>query len=199
MQGVGVLTSAMGSYSAAQGQKMAMASQASALQYQADVSEMNARLSELEAQNEISAGQRREQSVKLRGAQVKSTQRAATAANGVDVRSDTALRNFVSTELMTKVDALTVEENYVRAANNARMKRVSYENDARLKRAGASGVTAQADAINPTAMAFNSLVQGATSVASNWYFMNKVGAFGGSGTTPRAAPPGSKTITGAFP
>lgn len=180
MQGVGVLTSTIGAYSAAQGQKLAMASQASALQYQADVSEMNARLSETEAQNEISAGQRREQAIKLRGAQIKSTQRAATAANGVDVRSSTALRNFVSTELMTKVDALTVEENYVRAANNARMKRVSYENDARLKRAGASGVTAQADAIDPTAMALNSFAQGITSVASNWYFMNKVGAFGPS-------------------
>jgi hypothetical protein len=197
MQGVGVLTSAVGAYSAAQGQKSAMRSQASALQYQADVSDMNARLAELEAQTEITSGQRRQQAVFLRGAQIRSNQRATTAANGIDLRSDTALRNFVSTDLMTKVDALTVEENYVRAANNARLKKVSYENDARMKRAGASGTLAQADAINPGTIAFNSLVQGATSVAGNWYFMNKVGAFGGSAAPARPASSGGNVSVGS--
>lgn len=187
----GALTSAVGSYYAAQAQEYALQSQASTLQYQADIDKINAELTENQAQGTLRASQRREQSVLLKGAQVQSAQKTATAANGVDINSGSAVVNRATTAFMAKADAYTISENALREANALRMRKVGLQNDALLKRTGASALLSQADAIDPFANAFGSLMSSAGQVASSWYMMNKYGVagspFGNSGGPPLTA------------
>lgn len=158
---------AFGARSAAQGQR-------SALNYKAEIAEINAKMDEQQIQSVLLTAQRQESRVLLKGAQVKSGQKVAMAANGIDVReSDSATRTLASTEFMRQSDALTIDQNAVQQAESLRMKKVNDENDARMARA-------TADSINPNTAFASTLLQGAGSVASNWYMMNKMGAFGDS-------------------
>lgn len=156
---------AFGARSAAQGQR-------TALNYRADIAEINAKMDEQQIQSVLLTAQRQESRVLLKGAQVKSGQRVAMAANGIDMGgSDTATRLLASTEFMRQSDALIIDSNAVQQAEALRMKKVNDENDARMSRATAS-------AINPNTAFASSLLQSAGSVASNWYMMNKTGVFG---------------------
>lgn len=168
VQGAGAVMGAFGARSAAQGQKTALA-------YKADIAEINAQMDERQAQSELLTAQRQESRVLLKGAQTKASQRVAMAANGIDLGgSDTAVRQLASTEFMRQSDALIIDSNAVQKAEALRMKEVNDMNDARMSRAAA-------DAISPSMAFTSSLIQGVGSVASNWYMMNKLGAFGDTG------------------
>ena len=165
IQGAGAFMGAIGARSAAQGNKIGM-------QYRADIADINAKMDEQQINSVLLTSERQQSRVMLKGAQVKSSQRVAAAANGVDLQgSDTVDRQLASTEFMKQTDALTINQNAVQQAEALRMKKTNDLNDARMSRA-------TADAINPN-MAFTStLMQGVGSVASNWYMMNKMGSFG---------------------
>lgn len=154
MVGVGGLMSAIGSYGAAKTQKVN-------LQLQADLADINARMMESSAQSALMQGQRQYGSIMMKGAQVKGAQKAATAANGIDLSSDTAVRNFASTDFMAESDANTAEANAVRAAWGYRMEATNEQNQAIVERASAAG-------INPTRAAMGSLLTTAGTVAANW-------------------------------
>ena len=156
---------AIGARSAAQGNKIGM-------QYRADIADINAKMDEQQINSVLLTSERQQSRVMLKGGQVKSSQRVAAAANGVDLQdSETVDRQLASTEFMKQTDALTINQNAVQQAEALRMKKTNDLNDARMSRA-------TADAINPN-MAFTStLMQGVGSVASNWYMMNKMGSFG---------------------
>ena len=159
---------AIGARSAAQGQR-------TALNYRADIADINAKMDEQQIQSVLLTSQRQQSRVLLKGGQVKASQRVASAANGVDLQdSDTTNRLLASTEFMRQSDALIIDSNAVQQAEALRMKKVNDENDARMSRA-------TADAINPNMAFASTLLQGAGQVASNWYMMNKVGAFGDTG------------------
>lgn len=164
MQAFGAVQGAFGSYYSAAGQK-------SALGYQADLSDINARLSENQANATLLAGQRQEQSIRLRGAAVKGAQRASMAANGIDLGGSNTAQNILSTtDYMKEVDANTAASNALSAAWGYRTQALNYRNDALMKRATADG-------IDPGMAAFGSLLSGAGKVAGNWYTLNKAGAF----------------------
>ena len=164
MQGAGVVMGAIGAKSAAQGQK-------TALNYKAQIAEINAQMDERQIESVLLTSQRQQGRVLMKGGQVKSGQRVAMAANGVDLQdSDTANRVLASTEFMAQSDALTIDQNAVQQAEALRMKKVNDENDARMSRA-------TADAINPNMAMTQSLIQGVGQVAGSWYMMNKMGAF----------------------
>lgn len=165
IQGAGAFMGAIGARSAAQGNKIGM-------QYRADIADINAKMDEQQINSVLLTSERQQSRVMLKGAQVKSSQRVAAAANGVDLQdSETVDRQLASTEFMKQTDALTINQNAVQQAEALRMKKTNDLNDARMSRA-------TADAINPN-MAFTStLMQGVGSVASNWYMMNKMGSFG---------------------
>lgn len=160
-------------------------SQRNTLNFQAQMSEVNAGLGKINAQqyeyaaaDTLLAGQRREQAVRLRGAQTRSSQRVAMAANGIDLgASDTANRILASTDFVTESDALTINANAQQQAQSLRLQRQSAlmgvtneRNDAMLRRAAAEG-------IDPTMAFTSSLISGAGQVASSWYNMRRVGAF----------------------
>jgi hypothetical protein len=115
------------------------------------------------------AGNKQASSILLKGGQMKSTQRANMAANGVDLGSDTAVNILTTTDAMSRIDADTVVANAVRQAWGYRTQATNYTNDANIKRA-------TADAINPNQVALATFLDGAGKVASSWYSLNKVGA-----------------------
>jgi hypothetical protein len=149
LQGASAINSTVGSFYAASGQKAALGLQAD--------------LSEISAKSALVAGQRDEQRSRLNTAQVKGAQRAAMAANGVDLGSDTPNRVLTSTDLVGEVDAQTIASNALHAA-------WGYRTQGAQSRAAAS-------AISPGTSALTTLMGGASQVASSWYSMNKAGAF----------------------
>lgn len=156
LQGAGAINSTVGSYYAAGAQR-------SALELQADLAEVSAKSTML-------AGEREQQRSRLNTAQVKGAQRAAMAANGVDLGSDTPNRVLTSTDLVGEVDAQTIAANALRTAWGYRVQ-------------GAQN-RATAGAISPGMSALTSLMGGASQVAGSWYTLNKAGAF----DSPKAQP-----------
>jgi hypothetical protein len=161
--GAGALTSAMGAKSKAESQKMA-------LEGQAYMDDINARLSELSAQSALLAGQRQEGSIYLKRGQVKSSQRAALAANGIDLTSQTAINILTTTDVMGEVDANTAKANAIRNAWGYRTEGMNYSNRAITSRGNSK-------AINPDLSFATSLLGSSTTAAKDWYTLRKAGAF----------------------
>lgn len=162
MQAAGGASAAMGSYYSARSQQIAARGAA-------QIAELNAQQSELAAQQELARGNAAAASVSARAGQVKSAQRVALAANGVDLGQGTAAELLTSTDIAKEEDIDTITANAVRAAWGQRMQATDHRNDAIAKRASA-------DSISPGMAAFTSLLGSSTQIASSWYSMNKVGA-----------------------
>ena len=157
----GAASSAVGSYYSSQ-------AQASALEFQAGVAESNARLAEKSAQSVLLQGRQEANRIQLNTAQLRGTQRAGLAANGVDLGEGSAARTLTQTEVMGKIDADNATANAVRAAWGYRTQATNYQNAALFSSAGAESHTA-------TAAGFSSLLGSASSVSSNWYRQKKAG------------------------
>lgn len=155
MQMAGTVTSAIGAYQAASSQK-------SLLDAAGDISEVNARLSEASARAELRAGEQRKGAVQMQTARLKGAQRAAQAANGVDLGVGSAAEVQTSTDTLGEIDANTVAYNALRSAWGYRMQGVNFKNDALMRHA-------QADGISPALSAATSLLGGAGQLASSWY------------------------------
>lgn len=162
MQGAGAGYSAMGSYFASKAQK-------AALQGEAAIDEINAGLADLSAKSATLAGQKREQASRLQTASVKGSQRAALAANGVDLGEGSARNILTSTDVVGEIDANTIAAEAVSQAWGYKVQATSLRNDALLKNASAKG-------ISPLASAATSLLGSASQIATNAYLMQKYGA-----------------------
>lgn len=230
-QVLGAGTSAVGSYYAAKGQKAALQSQSAldalnaqarasaantqadldaldaqggayALGGQAEIADLNARLLDLSAEDALLAGQHEEQRARLSTARLKSAQRVAFSANGIDMAEGTALNVLTGTDLMGEIDAQTIKANAARSAFGYQTQAVGARGDATLRRAQASSlltnsaaatkakkvsVTGQlandlaaantkatgAAAINPGMSAATSLLSSGAQVADSWYRYSK--------------------------
>ena len=155
----GALSSSIGSYYSAK-------SQQSSLRFAADMADINARLSERSAQTVLDRGQKQVGQLTLKAGQLKSSQRAALAANGVDLGEGSAAEVQASTDILKEIDKNTIETNATYDAWGYRLQGTNYQNDAILKRAGA-------DTISPFGAAATSLLGSAGSVASSWYNYSK--------------------------
>jgi len=160
-QGAGGLISVIGAFAGASAQR-------ASLRYQAEVANINAGTAARAAEAALMVGQHQAQASMMATANLKSTQTAHLAANGVDLGEGSAARTLASTDIMGKIDANTIEANAVRAAWGYRTQQTNYENDARMRQASAA-------AISPTLAAGTSLLTSATAVAPNWYSLNKAG------------------------
>ena len=161
MSVVGAVTSAIGAYYSAQ-------SAQNTLKHQSKMSEINARIAELGARSALLQGQRQEQSVRLRGAQVKARQRVSLAASGIDIaNSETALNLLTSSDYFTESDALTVQRNAIQSAWGYRTQATDYRSQGAMARADAG-------AVSPGMAAASSLIGSATSVADRWYSRNQL-------------------------
>lgn len=163
LMAAGAASNVVGSYYSAKGQQ-------SALRFQADIADTNARIAELGAQSELVRGQREEQGTRLKTAHLKSAQRVALAANGIDLGEGSATDILTSTDVMGEIDANTIAANAVRQAWGYRTQGMNFQNEALMKRATASG-------ISPGTSAATTLLSSAGQVAGAWYSLDKLGAF----------------------
>lgn len=163
----GSLISMIGNYQLGKTQAKAQKSQ---LEFQADMNRINARMAERSAQSVLYQGQQQVGALTLRSGKVKSSQRVAMAANGIDLGEGNAVEVQATTDLMTEIDKNTIEANAVRSAWGYRTQGVNYSNQALI-------TTVSADSINPTRSAASSLMGSAADVAKSWYVMNRAGAF----------------------
>ena len=115
----------------------------------AQMAAINAQAAELNAEQALFQGDRVAQSVMLKGGQVKASQRTSMAASGIDLGSDTAVRNLTSTDVITQSDTNTIQANALRQAFGYRTEAVNYTNQGVIAKAGADvtslGATAQGD------------------------------------------------------
>lgn len=87
---------------------------AAAADYNAKVGEMNAKLSERRARDAIERGKAEEQRKRLEVGRLQGQQRAAMAANGVDLSFGSPLDTIVDTAVLGELDALTIRSNAYR-------------------------------------------------------------------------------------
>ena len=151
---IGAVGSAFGAYYSAKSAK-------NNLQFQAQMSEINARTAELGAKGALLRGERDVQASKLRTAQLKGAQRAATAANGFDLGDETSARILTSTDVMGEIDANTIKTNAAREA-------WGYRAQGSNSTAQAGLYKMQADNQNPLMAGAGTLLSGAGSVADRW-------------------------------
>jgi hypothetical protein len=165
---------AAGSVFSAMGARKAAAGQRGALRAQAALDDINAKISLMNAESELIAGQRDEQKVRLNTAQVKGAQKASFAASGIALDGDptsTVNNILTTTDTMGEIDANTVAANAIRNAWGYRIESVNNTNRALLARAAAKS-------INPDMVMATSLIGSASSLAKNYYSLDKAGAFG---------------------
>lgn len=112
--------------------------QAAAMRYNAQVAEMNATLADRRAKDALERGKVEEQQQRLRAAQLMGKQRAAMAANGVDLSFGSPLDNLVDTAELAELDALTIRRNAANEAYDFETQGVNYRADANLSRMNAS-------------------------------------------------------------
>ena len=162
MMATGIGLGAVSSFGQAQAQK-------SALEYQSQVASINSKMAEQQAQAALQQGAIAEQNQELKTKAVFAAQRAAMAANGVDIGEGSPSDVLATTKYMGDVDKRTIEDN---AANQAWGYRVQAANAS----ANSKVMSASADAISPVMSATSSLLNGATQYAGTWYAAKKAGA-----------------------
>lgn len=136
---------------------------------QGDALATNALIEERAAASAVEQGQAQAANVYMRGAQVQGAQRAAAAANGVDVNTGSAAALQASTDYITNRDADTVTANAARAA-------MGYTQQQQNDLANAGQYYAAGSRVSPFMAGATSLLGSATSVASTWYRNQRVGA-----------------------
>jgi len=159
-QSAGAGMSAVGSYFSAATQK----ANANA---QAVIAESNARMAERSAQSALVRGNQQVAAHTPRTGQLQGRQRAAQAANGVDLGVGSAAEVRASTKILSDIDRHQIEANAIYEAWGIRAQKVNYQNQALMARAQAKG-------IKPGMALAGSLLSSAGSVASSWNSYGKI-------------------------
>lgn len=114
---------------------------AASARYNAKVADMNAQISERRARDALERGKLEEQKKRTQVQQVIGRQKAAMAANGVDVGFGSPLDVLVDTATLGEVDALTIRSNTAREAYDFKVQAANGRADANLSRMNASSAS----------------------------------------------------------
>ncbi len=123
--------------------------------YQASVNANNAQIAEWNAESVEDQGRTAVENSQQQTAQLKGSQRAALAANGVSLGEGSALDILTSTDYMGERDALTIRDNAARQAWGYRTQGQSYTDNSNL-------LTNTAASISPNQAAGTSLLTSAS-------------------------------------
>lgn len=185
-QAIGAVGSAYGAYQGASAQQGVLNTQAYLDNNLAGIADINAGLAEQQAKASLEQGQKQEQSLMLKYAQVKSNQRTGIASNNVDLSSRSSRNVMVGTDLMKEIDVNQTHVNAMRASWGYKTQATNYRNQGLGLRAKSAGGYATANAISPTSSMFSSLLSSASSIAGNYYLANKAGMFDKKDTSGKA-------------
>lgn len=110
---------------------------AQAARFNSKVADMNAEIAERQARDALERGKLEEQKKRTQVQQVLGRQKAAMAANGVDVGFGSPLDTLVDTATLGEVDALTIRSNAAREAYDYRVRGANGRAQAGLDRMNA--------------------------------------------------------------
>ena len=96
--------------------------------YQSDMFDFNAKMSKIQAQDAIDRGDKEAQNYLLKGRQTIGSQRAALAAQGVDVSTGSAADVQADTAVSAAMGAVTIRSNAWREAMGYKAQGVNYQN-----------------------------------------------------------------------
>lgn len=136
---------------------------------QANQLQINAGNAEQAAASAVTTGMAQAGNTETRGAQTVASQRAAMAANGIDVTAAGTAQNVQkSTQYITDQNVQTINANAARAA-------MGYTQQEQSDITNSAAYRAAAASVSPTMAGATSLLTSASSVASNWYRNQRAG------------------------
>lgn len=136
---------------------------------QANQMQINAGNAEQAAASAVTSGIGQATNTETKGAQTLASQRAAMAANGIDVNAaGTAANVQASTQYITKQNVDTITANAARAA-------MGYTQQEQSDIANSAAYRAAGSSVSPAMAGATSLLTTATGVASNWYRNQRAG------------------------
>jgi hypothetical protein len=136
---------------------------------QANQLQINAGNAEQAAASAVTTGIATAANTETKGAQTVASQRAAMAANGIDVNAaGTAANVQASTQYITKQNVDTITANAARTA-------MGYTQQEQSDISNAAAYRSAAASVSPTMAGATSLLTSASSVASNWYRNQRAG------------------------
>ncbi len=98
-------------------------------EYQRQQYEFNARIAELQAQDAMDRGDKEASHIRKKGNQIQGAQRAALAAQGIDISSGSALDVQVDTDSAIRQDMIQTRNNAWREAWGFRAQALGYQNE----------------------------------------------------------------------
>lgn len=155
LQLAGMTAGAAGAYKASAGAQ-------AGFEAQAQIAENNAMIAGWQAADAERRGVQKATATRIRTSQLKGSQRAAMAANGIDLSVGTAQQILTDTDQFGAIDANTIIDSAAREAWGYRTQGANYRSDAALLRD-------RAEAESPWMAAGTSLLTSAGKVASGWY------------------------------
>lgn len=173
---IGIASSVIGTGMSAMGAIQQGNAQAQAANYQAQVAANNKIIADQNARYAIQAGQVQEANKRTQTAALIGTQRAAGAANGLDVNSGSNVDLQASAATLGEADALTIRDAAARQARGYQIQGLDYQATAQLDQMRANNAS-QAGGLN----AFASILGGASSVADKWSKMQGAVGYDTSG------------------
>jgi hypothetical protein len=133
-----------------------------AYEAQAQIAKNNAIIAGWQAEDALARGDRNVSLSRSKTRQQKGTQRAAMAANGVDLGEGSALNILVDTDYFGELDANTIKDNAAKEAWALRNQAAGFTAEAAMAKA-------RADNERPWMSAGTSLLTSAGKVADRWY------------------------------
>lgn len=136
-------------------------------QIQANIARINAQQMESQAQGALRAGEKAVLQKTMQAGQVKGSQRAALAANGIAVGEGSAAELQASTDIVKTIDANQLAANAQQEAWGYRNKALDYNGQARM---------IEAQKLSPWGMAGLTLLGGARQMAIDYRALSEAGA-----------------------
>ena len=163
--------------------------------YQAKVAKKNADIAQQNADQERQAGIEEARWQRIKTLQSIGSQQVAMAGNGIDITFGTALDTIEDTAQMGELDALMIQYNSERAAQNYEQQANNFNNQANLDVIAGKN----AGAINGVAYGLNGLSQGLGSLGSVADKWKSSGTLTGKTPAISKTPKTSKGYTGMLP
>lgn len=147
------------------------------LQSQANIARLNAQMMEFNAQQRLRSAEKDQVRLTMQAGQVKGSQKAAIAANGLATNEGSAVEVLSSTDIIKEIDSNQIKENAQRDYWGMRMQAAGYEGQALQLEAGQ-----QSAGLNFG----TTLLQGASQIANRYMLYDAMGLFDSNPGGPQA-------------
>ncbi len=170
----GSAMSAVNAYYAVEANKYTLKQQASSLEFGATMATLNAQKAESDAQAILASGHDQAANLTLQQGQQRASLIAGQGASGTELGgSGSNAEVRASQRLIQRIEALTMDSNSIRAANEARTRKVNAQNEALLGGVSAANVRGTAGSMSPGTAAATEVFGSAGQLAGQWAYSQR--------------------------